>query len=98
MSASEKKTIIVWPIYFDAGRSRAQGRRVPKSFAVKSPKIEDLAKAAERLKLTIKIKSNASHPTFPWRREGVMIVEKRESKAVLLSKIAKELRKIRKKS
>ena len=42
---------IIWPIYFDASKTRKEGRRVPKNLAVQSPKIAELKEAADKLGL-----------------------------------------------
>ena len=33
---------IIWPVYFDINKTRKEGRRVPKSQAVLSPKIAEV--------------------------------------------------------
>ena len=35
---------IIWPIYFDANKTRRNGRRVAKNLAVQSPKIDEVKK------------------------------------------------------
>ena len=32
-----KDKIVIWPVYFDASKSRKEGRRIPKKLAIKYP-------------------------------------------------------------
>ena len=38
--------MIIWPAYFDSTKTRRDGRRIPKSLAVPSPKILEIKDAA----------------------------------------------------
>jgi len=87
--------ILLWPIYFDASTSRADGRRVPKKLAVSSPKLEELQLAAKRVGLNVNVIVDAAHPRFPWRKSGLLIVPKTESKNKVLKRVAEELSRIR---
>jgi signal recognition particle subunit SRP19 len=87
----KQNKIFLWSVYFDASKTRTDGRRVPKKFAVSAPKIEELQRAAKRLGLQPEIVSDAAHPSCPWRRTGLLILPKTESKGNTLKKIAKEL-------
>jgi len=64
---------------------------VPKKLAVASPKLEELQRAAKSLGLQPEAVFDASHPSSPWRRSGLLVIPKRESKGKTLKKIAKEL-------
>jgi len=35
----KQEKIIIWPAYFDSTKTRKDGRRIPKSLALPSPKI-----------------------------------------------------------
>ena len=39
---SSKKPVVIYPEYFDHRLKRSEGRKVPLSEAVKSPKVEEL--------------------------------------------------------
>ena len=86
---------IIWPIYFDINKSRAEGRRVPKSQAVQSPKILEIKEAADKLGLQNEIKLEAHFPTTHWAKSGMMLVEKKEPKEKIIQKLAKQLIKIK---
>ena len=93
MRKTEK--IIVWPAYFDSTKTRKEGRRVPKGLAVPSPKILELKEAAEKIGLEYEIVSGSSYPKTPWRKTGMLLVKKKEAKAQIIKKIARQLAKIR---
>jgi len=87
--------LVVWPVYFDSTVSRGRGRKVPLRLSIPSPRIEELLKAAERLKLPHELVPDAAHPATPWKKTGYLLVEKRDSKTKILYEIAKELQSIR---
>lgn len=91
----KQNKIVLWPVYFDSTKTRLEGRRVPKSIATPSPKIEEIRKAVERVDLRPEIVADAAHPSSPWRKIGLLAIPKKGSKAKTLQKIAKELLKIR---
>ena len=91
----KQNRIILWSVYFDANKTRTDGRRVPKNLAVPAPKIEELQRAAKRLGLQPEIVSDAAHPSSPWLKSGLLVVPKTESKDKTLKKIAKELSDLR---
>ena len=82
----------VWPVYFDASYSRGDGRRVPRTKAVKDPKAEDVEEAARRLGLNPILEPSAKYSKQPWRPVGVVLVDKKGSKTRIIKEIAEELR------
>ncbi|HLE75112.1 MAG TPA: signal recognition particle subunit SRP19/SEC65 family protein [Candidatus Bathyarchaeia archaeon] len=86
---------IIWPAYFDQAKTRKEGRRVPKSLAVQSPKIMEIKEAAERLGLKHEIAMEAGYPKTPGVKTGMIMVEKKGSKEQVIKNIAKQLLKIR---
>ena len=86
---------IIWPIYFDASKSRKKGRRVPKNMSVQSPKILELKEAVDKLGLKNEVKLEAHFPKTPWAKTGMLLVEKKEAKEKIIQKIAKQLVKIK---
>ncbi|MBT0159635.1 signal recognition particle protein Srp19 [Candidatus Bathyarchaeota archaeon A05DMB-2] len=89
---------IIWPAYFDQAKSRGEGRRVPKSLAVPSPKIDEVTEAARKLGLEHEVRSEVGYPKTPWLKTGMLLVEKKEPKEQIIKKIAKQLLKIRSQS
>jgi signal recognition particle subunit SRP19 len=86
---------IIWPAYFDSAKTRKEGRRVPKSLAVQSPKIQEIAEAVVKLGLKHEVAAEAGYPKTPWVKAGVIMVEKKGAKEQTIKKIAKQLLKIR---
>ena len=82
---------IIWPIYFDANKTRRNGRRVAKNLAVQSPKIDEVKQAVDRLGLKNEIRLEAHFPRIPWVKTGMLLVEKKEAKEKIIQKIAKQL-------
>jgi signal recognition particle subunit SRP19 len=89
---------IIWPIYFDVNKSRAEGRRVPKNIAVQSPKILEIKEAADKLGLQNEAKLEVHFPKNHWAKSGMLLVEKKEAKEKIIQKLAKQLVKIKSQS
>jgi signal recognition particle subunit SRP19 len=87
--------IIIWPVYFDSTKTRGNGRRIPKSLAVPSPKILEVKEAVEKLGLSYEVVLDASYPKTPWLKTGMLLVMKKEPKEKVIRKIGKHLLKIR---
>lgn len=87
--------IIVWPVYFDSTKTRGNGRRVPKSLAVSSPKVLEIKEAVEKLGLDYELVLDAGYPKTPWLKTGMLLVTKKEAKEKVIRKIGKHLLKIR---
>ena len=90
VSRGEDKYVI-WPIYFDKSASRLSGRKVAKKHAVEKPSIEDIAKAAKSLGLNPILEKDYAYPSKHWKKEGRVLVGKKDSKCKLLVKIANRL-------
>jgi signal recognition particle subunit SRP19 len=86
---------IIWPVYFDSGKTRKEGRRVPKNMAVVSPKILEIKEAADKLGLENEVNLEAHFPKMPWTKSGMLLVEKREAKEEIIQDLAKHLQKIK---
>ena len=87
--------IILWPVYFDSTKTRGDGRRVPKSLAVPSPKILEIKEAVKKIGLSCEVVLDAGYPKTPWLKKGMLLVTKKESKEKVIRKIGKHLLKIR---
>lgn len=92
----KKGKIIIWPVYFDGTKTRGEGRRVSKSLAMPSPKISEIKEAAEKLDLNYEVVPDVCYPKIPWLKTGMLLVEKEEPKEKTISRIGKQLSKIRK--
>jgi len=87
--------IIIWPDYFDSTKTRRDGRRIPKSLAVPSPKILEIKDAAEKIGLECELVPDAGYPKTPWLKTGMLLVKKKGSKDQIAKRIAKQLLRIR---
>ena len=90
VSRGEDKYVI-WPVYFDKSVSKLEGRKISKKNAVEKPSIEDIAKAAKSLGLNPVLEKNVAHPARHWKKEGRVLIDKKDSKSKLLRQIANRL-------
>ncbi|HLN89870.1 MAG TPA: signal recognition particle subunit SRP19/SEC65 family protein [Candidatus Binatia bacterium] len=86
---------IIWPVYFDCTKTRKEGRRVPNTIAVQSPKILEIKEAADKLGFQNQVNIEAHFPKTPWSKTGMLLVEKNEAKEKIIQKLAKQLIKIK---
>ena len=92
MAYDDDNAIVLWPEYFDINRSRAEGRRLPKSLCVDKPDLDIIAKGAMILDLEYKIIEDAAYPSNSNEKNGCVRVEKgKMKKTTLLSKIGETL-------
>lgn len=87
--------VIIWSAYFDQAKTRKNGRRVPKSLAVQSPKILEIQEAAQKLGLDFEVVAGKGYSKMPWAKTGMLLVEKKGSKEQVINRIAKQLLKAR---
>ena len=95
---SRKPFLIFWPQYFDAKKSRSEGRRLPKKLSINKISITDIAKAAENLGYNVEIEKNLKY-SRTWGEPGrVLINVKGKKKSKVMLEVAKEIRKIQSKA
>lgn len=87
--------VIIWSAYFDSTKTRKDGRRIPKSLAVPSPKILEVKEAAEKLGLDYELVLDVGYPKTPRLKTGMLLVKKEKTKNQTIKQIAKQLWKIR---
>ena len=90
VSRGEEK-YVVYPIYFDKSVSRLSGRKVSKKNAVDKPTIENISKAAKSLGLNPVLEKETAHPSRNWKKEGRILVDKKDTKNKILTQIAKRM-------
>ncbi|KAI0444474.1 signal recognition particle, SRP19 subunit [Xylaria telfairii] len=71
---------MLYPIYFDATRTRGQGRRVPSSLAVRNPLAREIANACAALRLSPVFEAHRTHPK-DWANPGRVRVALKEARA-----------------
>lgn len=87
----KRDKVCLWPVYFDSRRTRAEGRRVPRRLGKPSPNLGMITKALENLGHSYSLVPEAAHPYLPWKKTGLILVKKAESKSKILKDVAKEL-------
>ncbi len=96
---SRKPFIIFWPQYFDAKRSRSNGRRLSKKFASEKVSLEDIVKSAKSLGYNAQIERGYKYSRTWWDDAGrVLIDTKGKKKSKVMLEVAKEIRKLHTKS
>jgi len=88
--------VVVWPVYFDASKTRSEGRRLPKRFAVDSPRVEEILEVSRLLGLNPELNAEARYPKGWWTRSGYVILDKLGSKSETLEMLAKKMSELRK--
>ena len=83
---------MLYPAYFDLGRSREDGRRVAKKFAIETPTVEEIAAAAKALGLQPQVEEGKGFPSTPWRKEGRVLVRADYFKTSILRKVAERMK------
>jgi signal recognition particle subunit SRP19 len=85
---------VVWLEYLDSERKRGEGRRVPINSCIRSPTLEELTLACERLKLEPEAQV-ARYPGDVSRQSGFVSVKKSAKKQQTVMMIAREVSKMR---
>jgi len=90
MTYDKDNAVVLWPEYFESGRKRSEGRKVPKELCVKEPSLDIIAKAAAILDLEYEIFDDAAYPANWREKRGCVRVEKSKmKKSELLVKVGK---------
>ena len=90
----DKSKIVIWPLYFDAARSREEGRMISREYAIKEPNLDMIITASIKSGFKPEIEREKRHPRTWHRPEaaGRILVAKTGSKSAILKKIAGSLR------
>jgi signal recognition particle subunit SRP19 len=91
MVSREEGKYVIWPAYFDKSFSRLKGRKVAKKYSIEKPSVEDIAKAAKSLGLNPVLEKSVAHPSCPFKKEGRILIDKKDVKSKLLMQIANRL-------
>ena len=90
VSRGEEKYVI-WPKYFDKSVTRFYGRKVAKKYAKDKPTTEEISKAAKSLGLNPILQKDMAHPSHHFKKEGRVLVDKKESKNKILRQISNRM-------
>ena len=96
MVSEKDNKYVLWPEYFNKSIPQSGGRRVPLKLATQNPTIEEIAKAAKKLKLNPKIEPNKAHPSKWWHPNGRVLVQAKANKTKIIRQIAIILKKNKK--
>jgi len=91
----KQEKAIIWSAYFDANKTRMEGRRVAKNLAVPAPKIVEIEEAATNLGLEHELVPDKGYPKTPWSKQGMLLIEKKASKEQIIRGLARQLQKAR---
>jgi len=91
MVSKDEDKYVIWPIYFDKSVSRLNGRKIAKKHAVEKPSVENISKAAKSLGLNPVLEKNIAHPSHHWKKDGRVLVDKKDTKSKLLVQIANRI-------
>ncbi len=69
---------------------------MPVKLAANNPSVEDIARAAKRLKLRPKIELNKAYPSRWWRKNGRVLVQAKVRKTKIIRQVAIVMKKYRK--
>ncbi len=94
VSEEERRPLILWPVYFEASKSRSEGRKVPAHLAVKKVTAEAVLKAAKAAGYEAELDPNAKHPACWFESSGRVLVRTNEKKTVVLRKVALQLKRV----
>ena len=86
----DRDRVIVYCCYLDSSKSESRGRKIPKKYAVTSPKVEEIVQAASQLGLEPEVEEKV-HPSWWWEETSRVLVKKVWSKRSLLIAIAKKI-------
>lgn len=76
----------LYPVYFDTTRSRAEGRRVSKEYAVENPLARDIVDAVQSLGLRALFEPGKVHPK-DWSNPGRVKVLIKQNRRAVNSKV-----------
>ncbi|MCX6675878.1 MAG: signal recognition particle protein Srp19 [Methanothrix sp.] len=90
----DKDKLVIWPIYFDAGRTRGEGRMVSLQDAIKEPTLDITITAAIKSGFKPEIEREKKHPKVWHETEasGRILVPKNGPKSAILRQIARSLK------
>ena len=66
---------VIWPVYLDAAKTRAEGRRVSTELAVEEPTVDEIAQAVQQVGYDAVIERSKTHPQEYEPRGRVLVKE-----------------------
>ena len=65
---------VMWPAFFDADLTRAEGRRVPLELAIPDPAVEEIAQAVQQVGYDAVVERDKQYPR-EWEARGRVLVK-----------------------
>lgn len=87
---------MVWTVNIDRKKSRSDGRRIPRRFAVPNVRLSELVEACKELGLECQVEEK-KYPKCWWEEGGRVRIPKNGSKTRLMIEIARKIAEIREK-
>ncbi len=91
----DKTKLVIWPVYLDATKSRAEGRILSMKDSVKSPVLKEIERAASELGMSPVVEADKAHPKSWWAVSGRVLVDKKGPKSITVKQIAQKINKTR---
>lgn len=91
----DKTRLVIWPVYMDATKSRAEGRLLSVKDSVKSPVLKEIEKAALELNLNPVVEIDKAYPKSWWGISGRVLVDKNGPKSIITKQIAAKINRAR---
>ena len=91
---SSDRPIVIYPEYFDYNLKRSEGRKVPLSEAVRSPKIDELSNLLSKIGCNFQT-SKSNHSGNWFNLSGSLKVNTDLSKTQLIHKLGSRLKELR---
>ena len=92
MVSKGAERFVLYPRYFDARLSRAEGRRVAEDLAVRDPDSQWIENAARKLGLEPEVEEKKAHSAVPYEKAGRVLVAKKGSKETVIKMVAEKMR------
>ncbi len=89
------KECVIWTVNLDRKKSRAEGRKIPRRFAVPNVKFSELVEACKELGLSFRAEEDKKYPRCWWEEPGRVFVEKTKPKTKIMIEIAEKIAEIR---
>ena len=87
---------IIWPANIDSKKTVREGRKIPKKYALSTPKLREISRAASKLGLNPEVEKDKPYPKSWWESSGRVIVDKKQPKRDILIKISNTIKGFRK--
>lgn len=88
----KRDEVVLWSVYFDSTRTRAEGRKIPRRLAKPAPTLDMVGKAVGNLGHSYEVVSEAATLVFIGKRLVSYLLRKRSLKTSLSWKLLRKFR------